>query len=74
MVLPRVNHINTVFERNADDVILSKVSSDGSESLANLVRLISLYASHYQLLRNACTSSADAPSDDEQRDGPRKSR
>lgn len=39
-----MNHINAMFKRNVDDVILSKVSSHGSEPLANLVRLIGLYA------------------------------
>jgi hypothetical protein len=44
--LPWVNHVDTVFERDPDNVFLSQVSSNWAEALANLVRFISLQRSH----------------------------
>jgi hypothetical protein len=37
-----MDHINAMFERDPDDVVLSEICCYGSESLSNLVCLISL--------------------------------
>jgi hypothetical protein len=37
-----VDHIHTVLERDADDVVLGKVSGDGGEALTNLIGFIGL--------------------------------
>lgn len=39
---PRVNHVDSVLESDPDDVVLSEVSSNGGESLSNLVGFIGL--------------------------------
>jgi hypothetical protein len=40
--LPWVNHVNTVFESNADDIILCEISGNWRKALADLIRFISL--------------------------------
>jgi hypothetical protein len=37
-----VDHVNSVFKRGPDNVILREVGSDWGEALADLVRLIGL--------------------------------
>jgi len=39
---PGMDHINAVLKRNADDLILSEICSDGGEALANLVGFVGL--------------------------------
>ena len=39
---PRVDHVDSVLEGDADDVVLGEVRSDGGETLADLVGLVSL--------------------------------
>jgi hypothetical protein len=39
---PRVDHIDSVLQSDPDDIILSQISCHGSESLSNLISLISL--------------------------------
>lgn len=38
-----MNHVDSVLERDPDDVVLSEVGSDGSETLSNLVGLVGLH-------------------------------
>ena len=39
---PRVDHVHTVLESDPDDVVLGEVRGDGSDTLADLVRLVGL--------------------------------
>lgn len=40
--LPRVDHVDTVFECDSDNVILGEISSYRGQTLANLVSLVGL--------------------------------
>lgn len=38
----RMDHVDAMFERDADDVILREIGPDGREAFANLIRFIGL--------------------------------
>jgi hypothetical protein len=41
-----MNHIDAMFQSDADDVVLGEISPDWGQTLANSISLVSLYSAY----------------------------
>lgn len=42
--VPWMDHVDTMFESNANDVVLCEICTDRSKAFSNLIRFVRLYA------------------------------
>ena len=72
-IVPRVNHINAMLERNTDDVVLSQIRGHWRQASTDLIRLIRLETVHQRRHSTEWHNPESPPSDDEQTSYPHTS-